>query len=75
VTVQASGPGERELLRLMKQRGLAVRSRHVAHDADGCTVLECSGWYRGRYPDWSCSLVQAISGVSGVTKVEWRDGN
>jgi putative Mg2+ transporter-C (MgtC) family protein len=49
VTMQAGGPDERELLRVMKQRGLAVRSRHVAYDNGGSNVSECSGWYRGGY--------------------------
>jgi putative Mg2+ transporter-C (MgtC) family protein len=73
VTFSDNGLHEPELLALLTARGLAIRSRRVDLISNSGTRIECSGRYKGAYPDWSSGLVHELAAHPHVSRVEWRD--
>jgi putative Mg2+ transporter-C (MgtC) family protein len=73
ISSDAGGPDEAALLDLLQVRGFVIRARQFVRDPESGHSLECSGRYRGDYPDWSRALVHDLLEQPGVRRVEWRD--
>jgi putative Mg2+ transporter-C (MgtC) family protein len=75
IRFQQSDLHEGELLAFLHSHGFRMESRQLAHDPQSGHRLECTGLYRGAYPDWSSSLVRGLARMPGVTCVDWQDIN